>query len=515
MKPEEGQAQRPTLGRRTALALYWNFLGRMGMMAGRWVESLLIVWLLGAEKFGMFESARNLMAFALPFTAFGLEAAVSRFLPQVENSGKDSKPLLKRVIAFRVAVCGAVMVGMILFAKPLAEAQLKDSANWILVVLAAGIVLVYGVRNMQFRVLVARFEQRFLNGIQVGEIFAYLGLATLLILLGISVAGALFAMLLAGIAAILFSAWRIRATQPIGAEKAKEPVSIRRMIVFSGSFYGYNLLNTVLEKPLDILLLSHMHPDFKQVAYYTVAYTLALFAVSISGKALAEGITLTIVSEARETGDKERLRKIYGLLTEYLFILTFPAVAGLLALGGELLSFMYGGRVDGAWIPLLVFLPVMAYGKFGGLTANFLAGMDKERWLVIGRLVFGVVNLVLDVLWIPKYGALGAVYATSTATIIGTTFELGLVHWVLKPRYPWAYFAKMALIGCGVFGAAWSIKLYLPGPIWVRLGVAVAAGVIVYLAGLAILKPVSRENIKLAGTLRIPARGVFRYFLPK
>ena len=49
----------------------------------------------------------------------------------------------------------------------------------------------------------------------------------------------------------------------------------------------------------------------------------------------------------------------------------------------------------------------------------------------------------------------------------------------------------------------------------IRLGVAVVGGVAVYLAGLALFKPISRDNIKLAGTLNIPARGALRFFLPK
>ena len=48
---------RPSLGRRTAFAIYWNFIGRMALMGGRWIESVLLVWLLGTQGYGLFGAA--------------------------------------------------------------------------------------------------------------------------------------------------------------------------------------------------------------------------------------------------------------------------------------------------------------------------------------------------------------------------------------------------------------------------------------------------------------------------
>lgn len=508
----------PSLGHRTALALYWNFIGRIGIMGGRWAESVLLVWLLGGVGYGLYTSAINLMAFILPFTALGLENGISRFLPQVESDGHNPRPLLRKAAALRVAVCAAVAVGMVAFARPIAEGQLKDAVHWPLVVIVAAVMVIFGLRNIQYRVLVARFEQRFLNGVQVGEIFVMLILAVVLIGLGMGLFGALLAGLAAGVTATLLAGWRIRTTHPPATtQPATKAISIRRMIAFSGTLYAYSLLNTILQKPLDILLLSQLQDDPRQVAYYSVAYMVAFLAASLSGKALAEGITLTIVAEARSSGDLGRLRKIYQMLTEYLYILTFPAVAGLYALGPDLLDLVYGGRMNGAWPLLLLYLPVIAYTKLGGLTANFLAGLDKERWLVAGRVATAMANIALNLWLIPKYAALGAVMATSLATGLGVTFEAILIHAFLRPRYPWVYFAKMTLIALAVGFGAWGVNTALPiDSAWLRLPPAITVGVAFYLAGLWLLKPISADNLKLAATLRLPARKwLLRLLTPK
>ena len=514
---EHSKPNPPTLGQKTARALLWNFIGRLGIMGGRGIENLLLVWLLGAAGYGVFSATTNLFGILLPFTALGLKEALSRFLPEMENGGVDSRPWLRKVLLFRAGVCLAVMVVMVIFARTIAFEQLKDAEHWPLVVMAAAMVLIHGVRDVQFRVLVARFRQKYLNAVQVGELFGYLALALILIFVGAGIFGALVAMAAAGIVVTVLATIKIRKTQPqADIAGGKQGPTLRRMIAFSGAFYGYELLNTVLQKHLDIFLISQLHDDIRQVGYYTTAYLLAYMAVSISGKALAEGITLTIVAEARAGGDDERLRKIYLLLLEYLYIFTFPAIAGIYAIGGPLLGLVYGGKMNGAVLPVMVFLPAMALAKMGGLTATFLAGLDRERIMVLGRVVFGSVNIVLNFVLIPKYGALGAVIATSIATGVGAAFELIVLQVILHPRYPWGYFLKMTVTSVGIFLVARLIDDYLPIPEVPRLALAVVGGVAVYLIGLVVLRPISADNIRLAGSLKLPGqRWILKLLAPK
>lgn len=499
----------PTLGKKTALALYWNFIGRMGMMGGRFIESIVMVWLLGTTGFGEYKSAYNLMAIILPFTVLGLEAGISRFLPEIESKGKDSRPILIKLFSFRLVICLVAAAAIGIFAKPLALSQLHDVNLWPMVIIAAVIVVIHGVRNMEFRVLVARFRQKFLNGLQVGEIFLTLILATILVgVFDLGGAGALLAIVISGVIAVLISGIKIGSSQPKTDSQVKEKtVTVPRMIAFSATFYTYNLIATIMSKQLGIFLLPRFHSDIAQISYYDVSWVIAFFVVSISGKALVEGITLTIVSQAKETGDTDRLRKIYLLLTEYMYILTFPAVAGVYALGGDMLHLFYGGKMEGALVPLLVAMPFMAFHKMGGLTANFLAALDKEKHLVAGRIVTGVIVIVLDILLIPKYGALGVIFATSAAISLAVFYELILVHIFLRPSYPWLYFLKMLVIGIAVWLGASGTILILPfESIMLRLPIATGVGVAAFAIGLWLLKPVSIENLNLAASLKLPAR---------
>ncbi len=510
---------RPPLGPRTALALYWNFIGRVGMMGGRFFESIVMVWLLGTSGFGQYKSAYNLMAIILPFTVLGLEAGVSRFLPEIESKGRDSARLIRKLFLFRFAISLFVAVGISIFAKSLAISQLHDAKLWPMIIIAAAIVVIYGIRNMAFRVLVARFRQKFLNGLQVGEIFLTLGLAAILVgVFDFGGAGALWAIVITGLLTVVISGRKISSTQPkILSQKGNKTVTIPRMIAFSATFYTYNLIATIMSKQLGVFLLPRFHPDIREVSYYDISWVIAFFVVSISGKALAEGITLTIVSEAKETGDINRLQKIYLLLTEYMYILTFPAIAGVYALGGDMIEIFYGGKMEGALTPLLVAMPFMAFHKMGGLTANFLAALDKERLLVAGRVVTGIMIIVLDILLIPAHGALGAVYATSFAISLAVIYELVLIHIFLRPKYPWLYFIKMAIIGGAVWAGAYGANLMLPfESSLIRAPIATGVGVAVFVITLWILKPISKQNLDLAATLKLPAgKWLIRLLSPK
>lgn len=497
----------PSLGRKTARALYWNLIGGMASIGGRWLETIVLVWLLNTTGYGLYKSAFTLVAFVLPFTSIGLESAVGRFLPEIESSGKNSRPLLRKVLFFRILICSVVAIGMILYARPLAKGQLHDSDLWPLVVIAAVILLVFGIRNIQYRVLVARFRQRFLNAVMVGEIFGMLIFAVLFIHFGLQVQGAMLALLLSGLIAMAMALWKNNATHPVVQDLSKRSITMRRMIAFSGSFYTYNMINMILQKPFGILMIGRLHPDIQQVAYFDVAWTLAFFAVSISGKGLSEGITLTIVSEAKATGDFTRLRKIFQMLTEYTYVLSFAAVGGLIALGDDVLELFYGGKMAPALLPMLVYLPFVTFQKLGGLTANFLAALDKEKILAVGRFVTGIINLLLALWLIPIYGALGAIFSMGIATTLSILFEILLVHHYLHPSYPWLYFLKMILIGATVWLGSAIVNNILPFDYLIlRLAPAVITGVLIFIGGLILLKPISAENLNLAATLKLPAR---------
>ncbi len=507
----------PGLGQKAAGAMFWNFAGKLYFMLGKYAESVILIRLLGAEEYGAMGAALSVEAMAVMFVSLGMNNTILKFLPQVREQGAAERPFLRRVILWRFLLSVAAAAIIALLAPFFAERFIHDRARTGLFYAVALLVVGTGLQNLISRILVSRYRQKALNLIQSIVLTVYLALSVCAILLGFGVTGVLFANAVTALGgAILVWIKSGGANEaPAGPDAGAGP-SFARMARFSITFFFYDLLNFVLEKPLDVMLLGLLQPDLKQVAYYVLAYNFATFSMSIFTKVFAEGFTLSLAADVYAAGDWPRLHKIYGALMEYMYLFIIPVVAGGLVIGDDLIRVMYGREGEGAVGPAIFFLVVTAFGKYQGITANFLGAMDRERALIVSRAIFAALNAGLNVLLIPLYGAWGAIIGTSIATFAGLAYEAVLLHRAMKPVFPVRFMIRVgaasALMGACVFAAV----RFLPDSALVRVAVGLPLGGAVYLAGLMALKPISPHLLDVIQQTKAPgARFAVRLLMPR
>jgi len=158
----------------------------------------------------------------------------------------------------------------------------------------------------------------------------------------------------------------------------------------------------------------------------------------------------------------------------------------------------------------------MSLAKMGGVTANYLQALNRERVLVKARVIFGVVNFVLDVLLIPWLGALGAAIATSLATNGGVAYEWVVMHRELRPKYPWMFLVKVLAASLVMGGAIWWLGAYIAWRPLLRLPFLIFFGGAVFAAALVVLRPFRKEHIELLETLPLPFKNLWlRWLAPR
>lgn len=122
-----------------------------------------------------------------------------------------------------------------------------------------------------------------------------------------------------------------------------------------------------------------------------------------------------------------------------------------------------GGRVliAEAYWPGLVIVPVAMLGYlFQGWYYHFSAGAyieNKTRFFIHATLAGSVVALVLNVLLVPRFGLLGAAWATTAAYFVMAATLLFLVQAFYRVPYAWGRVAVMGLMAAGLFGAWQSV----------------------------------------------------------
>jgi len=508
------------LGERAAGAMFWNLLGKIAFMVVKYAESIVLVRLLGGEEYGALAGLLNLNAMVVLFTALGLENTLLRFLPEALARGgeKAERRLVGQATVARLAVAGIAAVILWLLAEPIADLIVHDPTRAGLVRVVAVMVLGLGMQNLLSRVLVTRYEQKFINLIQVLLTTIYVAVAAVVVLLGGQVLGVLLCMIGLYLATIVFFVHRLGRENPlrIEADASRPPVSWRRLFQFSGLLYLYGVLHFVFEKGMDVLLLGALRDELVQVTWYVLGYNFAFFAVSFFSAAFSEGFTLAMVSEVAAEGDEDKLRRIFAVFMEYLYLFIIPIVIGGVLLGGDLLRLMYGEVADGAIAPMLVLLFGLAVSKMGGITANFLQALNQEKLLVKARLLFGAVNLALDLLLIPLWGATGAAVATSIAVAAGIAYEWQIVHRRLQPAYPCAFLAKVLAAGVLMGVVVWWLGGVIAWHDLLRLPVLILIGGAVFALALIVLRPFRKQHADLLATLPLPGKTIWlRWLTPR
>jgi O-antigen/teichoic acid export membrane protein len=291
------------------------------------------------------------------------------------------------------------------------------------------------------------------------------------------------------------------------AEKTESQINVSKVLKYSGNLYLFIIMQYLLAEQLDILMIGSWWPT-DEVAFYGIGYRFVYFSVSFFAMALAGGITLTYVSELYAKKDKQGLKDTYTIFFEYNYFFMIPISIGGLLLSNELITLLYGEEYSGAVPILSIFFISMLVMKLGGVTSTFLSAMDSERKLITSRGIFGITNLVLNLMLIPTYGAFGAVIGTSCAGIAGVAYESYLVHQLVGPEYPLKFLGKIAAASFAMGAVIWLtgdiIFSFIPSAIGVIL--LIVLGFAVFLGITIILKPISREVLEMIKDSKLPLK---------
>jgi len=174
----------------------------------------------------------------------------------------------------------------------------------------------------------------------------------------------------------------------------------------------------------DIILLGYLSTAH-EVGYYKVGYGLATLMLIFHG--LVGGILSPRFSVFDEQGDVELISTYNKTFTKLVALLTVPIVALLLFFGDYIINTLYGTDFissNNVIQPLLFAYSIMILFGFSQIILNM---SDNQKYTTICYVVAAVINIVLNILLIPRYGAFGASVATATSF-----FVLSISTWAIS-----------------------------------------------------------------------------------
>lgn len=237
---------------------------------------------------------------------------------------------------------------------------------------------------------------------------------------------------------------------------------------------------------LDKTMLGIIAGDMTQNGYYESAHKIIrlLLAVVVSLNTVVGVRTSYLFGQRREDEVRSHLLDAY----RFMCALAFPLWGGLTACGHGAAVVLFGSDFARAGGMLTLFAPLLfVIGSSNVLGSLYLTPAGYRRLSNRAILTGAMVNVVFNLLLIPRFGGYGAVVASVAAEMAVTALYLRFTHPFLSAWRLLRVAARYALYGAVVFGVTWGMvqrmSLTFSALLW-----QVAVGMLVYVGLLVVCR---------------------------
>lgn len=277
----------------------------------------------------------------------------------------------------------------------------------------------------------------------------------------------------------------------------QQPEGLReRMFTFAWQSVASMVVAMIVWDRSEFVLLKHLCSDIRQIAYYSVAFSIAerlLITSAVFGSATAATIF------AQYGRDKTRLPSITASTFRYLALSSIPVHLIAASLAYPVLLVLYGKQYEGAAM-VVTLAPLLCLPKaFIGPVQSLLQTNERQTYVIAATVLAGVVDVGVAWALIRAHGAVGACIGSGAAqiTAVGMMWALG-IH-LYGVRLPWVQLSKICAASFLAMLTSHFVAGALRSPIWAVLvgGTSAVAVLLVMFYLLRVLEPEDRVRLNV------------------
>lgn len=156
--------------------------------------------------------------------------------------------------------------------------------------------------------------------------------------------------------------------------------------------------------------------DVNEVGYYENGEKIISICFSVVN---AIGtVMLPRISNLLSTGDNNKIKEYISKSIKFTMFITFPMCFGLIAIADEFAIIYYGEQFirSGIVMKLLaITVPVASWATI--VRTQYLIPNEKDKEYLVSVCIGAIINVILNIIFIPKYGCIGACYGTIVSEI--------------------------------------------------------------------------------------------------
>lgn len=390
---------------------------------------------LSPEALGQWEMAFGFLMLAAPVAVLGLPGSFGRYLVRYREAGQLNL-FLRRTSAWTFSLAGLAIGALAVEREAFARLVFGDPSQGSLIVLMAGCLatvifhhfleaIFAGLRL--FRVVSAmHFCQSMIFAVAALSLASLWQASAAAIILGYA-AGCL----VSSMGVCLWAALRgERIETDAGQLSHREfwPPLVR----FAIGVWIANLLSNLFGI-IDRYMILHFggfasSDALEQVGNYHTSCIVPVLLVSVAN--LLVGATTPHLSHDWERGKRSRVSQRLNRLLQWTAAGMLAAGAGVLWFCPLLFELAFAGKYADGLAVLPWTVATCVWFSLLILAQTYTWCAENTRAASISLAIGLVVNVMLNLLWLPTYGLAGAVAATAVATLLALVVQLGVNFWL-------------------------------------------------------------------------------------
>lgn len=390
----------------------WLIIGRVIQMFCSLMVGVLTARFLGPSSYGLIGYAGAYTAFFTSLCNLGLNSIIVKEL--IDNKDIQGK-ILGTIIGLRTLsslLSAMTIVGIVFIVD-------KGESITVLVVALCSISLVFQAGESINYWFQSRYQSKVTS---IAILFAYLIVSSYKVILLILKKEVQWFAFATALDFICLSIFLYVSYKKYGGQKLSFSWTLGKKLLGKSYHYILSGMMVAIYGQTDKMMLKQMLSE-NEVGYYSVAQSISNMWVFILA-AIIDSMYPTIMylyQEKKEEFDKKN-KQLYAVV----FYLSLFASLGILILGSFIVKILYGSDYLPATLPLKIITWYTAFSYLGVARNAWIVCENKQKYLKYMYICAAIINIILNLVFIPILGAAGAALA-SLITQVFTSILLPLM----------------------------------------------------------------------------------------
>ncbi len=447
----------------------------------------LFTRIFSVEDYGVMNLVGSTLSVFVAFGKLGIQHSIVRYQSEISaNKSRFTLPQLYSTTVFGMTAGALViMVGLVAFAQLAPAEWLADPRLRVIFSIIALLIIVQIVESALTNLLRAEQRSAILMKYQVLKKYLMLALMIAAAVLARKLTAFYSAQVVAealAVAGLFFLCFSSEDRRPKPKEFSR-PLYLELLRFGVPMMIGYELSGIVLAVG-DRYVIHGMLGE-AQLGLYGAAYNLCEYVQAVVIASVGQAIMPLYMEMWDREGPEATGAFISRSLRTYA-LFGAPVIAGLAAVGPELLPALASNRYADASAVLPWIIAGMVIGGLNSLVGAGLFIQRRTRTIMTIILSCAILNILLNVLFVPRIGIVGSALATLVC-YAATAFGLGFAgRKLLTIAFPWATLARASLVAVAMYLA---VSWIYPGRRLLTVGVRVLAGAPIYVVAVMLIDP--------------------------